>query len=92
MIHNKHMISCAREGREQRMTAKNPLYRIGTLINAFHSVELRPVDDETKTQFKDSVMQEIKRQLKYVSEDIHGHIKASIRSKSYWEGFRDRIM
>ncbi len=92
MQHNRHSLSDMRQTRQENSDRKNPIQRIAVLINAYHSVDNRPVSEQQKKDFKEEVKKEIRYQLKYVGDGIHGHVKASLRSKEYWEGFRDRIL
>jgi len=92
MQHNSYSLSSVRESKEQVSDRKNPLQRIATLINVYHSVDHREASEQDKKNFKRDVAEEISYQLKYVGQGIHGHVKASLKSKDYWESFKERIL
>lgn len=82
----------SRAKNEDYQTRRNPLQRIAVLLNKYHSVDLLYGTKEDKEYTKSIIKKDIYKQLKYVSEDIHATIKASIRSKDIWDDTKNRIL
>lgn len=89
---NKFSTSLSKEKTELSISRKNPFQRIAVMLNAYHAISDMYGTKEEKEKNKELLKSEILSNLKYVSEDIHSEIKASLKNKTVWEDLRKRIL
>lgn len=89
---NKYSSSLSKEKKELSVSRKNPFQRIAVMLNAFHAIDMMYGTKEEKEKNKELLKYEILSNLKYLSEDIHSEIKASLKNKTVWEDLRKRLL
>lgn len=81
----------AKERKTHYYEKKNPLMKIITLMNQYHSIDLMFATPEEKQYAKDRLETQVLGILKHTSTSIHGSIKASFKSKAVWEDTREYL-
>jgi len=91
MSKNPLQIAQAKERQSKNYDRKNPLMKIITMMNQYHSIDKMYASKEEKDWAKDRLKSEITHILKFHSSDIHGRIKASFHSIEIWEETREYL-
>lgn len=88
-ITNRHSVGYTKERYVRNMERKNPLQKIVRLINQYWSIDLLHGTKEEKDWAKKRLYGYVMKELRNVSPDIHGQIKASLTNKDIWESTRE---
>ena len=83
--------AAAKERKAYNQEKKNPLQKVIRLINQFWSIDQMYASSEEKLWAKERLEQQIQGITRHLSKDIHGSIKASLKSKAVWESTREYL-
>ena len=81
----------AKERKNYHIERKNPLFKITVLMNYFWAIDAMYATHEEKQHAKDQLESQVLGILRHLSKDIHGSIKASLKSKAVWESTREYL-
>ena len=81
----------AKERKTYYYEKKNPLMKIVSLMNQYHSIDDMFATPEEKTWAKNRLETQVRGLLRHVGTSVQGSIKASFKSKVVWEETRNII-
>jgi len=81
----------SKERKTYRQERSNPLQKVIRLINQYWSIDQMYGTPEEKTWAKQRLEDQINGIIRHLGKDVHGTLKASLKSKAVWETTREYL-
>lgn len=71
---------------------RNPMEKIGWLLNQFHAIEHMNMSELEKSQAKELIRKEVAKEGKKVAPRLRTMLKEAFKSKEIWEDLKNTYL